>query len=354
MSTENSSLEAVWEYYGKTLRSSADLTTGACCCAEAIPVSHAAILGQIDEEITNRFYGCGSPIPPALEGCTVLDLGCGAGRDAYLASQLVGPTGRVIGVDATKDQIDIAERHRESQARRFGMERPNTEFRLGTIEDLAALGIENGSVDVGISNCAINLAEDKRRVLAEILRVLRPGGELYFSDVFAGRRVPKALRDDPVLMGECMAGAMYIEDFRRLMLELGCADLRVVSKRRIAIGNVDAERRVGGIDFYSMTVRVFKLEGLEDRCEDYGQVGYYLGTIPEHPWSFALDDHHTFVTGKALLVCGNTAAMVSETRYGRHFRVVGDRSLHYGLFDCGVAESAGAEGCEGSGCGCGD
>ncbi|MGZ3427523.1 MAG: methyltransferase domain-containing protein, partial [Polyangia bacterium] len=89
----------------------------------------------------------------------------------------------------------------------------------------------------------------------------------------------------------------------------------------------------------SLTVRAFKLD-LEDLCEDYGQVATYLGTIPESPHRFVLDDHHTFESGRPMLVCGNTAAMVQETRYGKHFRVVGDKSTHFGPFDCAPAGSA--------------
>jgi arsenite methyltransferase len=114
---------------------------------------------------------------------------------------------------------------------------------------------------------------------------------------------------------------------------VGCLDYRVVSKRRLTLDNPDIQRRAGMIDFYSMTIRAFKLD-LEDLCEDYGQVAYYQGTIPESPHEFVLDDHHVFRTGQPLLVCGNTAAMVADTRYGAHFKVVGDRSVHYGPFDC--------------------
>jgi SAM-dependent methyltransferase len=325
---------AVQEYYGTVLGNKLDLKTNACCCNESLPAPHREILAEIDNEILDKFYGCGSPIPPALEGCTVLDLGCGTGRDAYLVSHLVGAEGSVIGVDMTEEQLAVARRHRESQAKRFGFPRSNVDFRLGYIEDLAALGMADNSVDVVISNCVINLSPQKQRVFSEIFRVLKPGGELYFSDVFAGRRVPSELQNDPILMEECMGGAMYLEDFRRLLRGLGCLDYRVVSKKRIAIGNTEVEKRAGMVDFYSMTVRAFKLAGLEDICEDYGQVAYYIGTIPEHPWSFSLDDHHTFLTDKPMLVCGNTAAMVEETRFGKHFRVVGDRSVHYGPFDC--------------------
>ncbi len=189
-----------------------------------------------------------------------------------------------------------------------------------------------------ISNCVINLSPDKRAVFNEIFRVLKPGGELYFSDVFADRRIPAHLTGHPVLYGECLGGALYIEDFRRLLHDLGCLDYRVVSSRRIAIEDPEVEARVGNINFYSMTIRAFKLpESLEDICEDYGQVASYNGTIPEAPHTFVLDDHHVFETGRAVPVCGNTAAMVFETRYGQHFRLIGDRSVHYGAFDCAPA-----------------
>jgi len=240
----------------------------------------------------------------------------------------------------TEEQLDVAQRYEVEQARRFGFDRPNTSFRVGTIEDLAAAGVEDESVDVVISNCVINLAADKRAVFEEVFRVLKPGGELYFSDVFADRRIPAAVADDPVLYGECLGGALYAEDFRRMMQAVGCADHRVVSQRPIAVDDAALAAKVGNIGFSSVTVRAFKLASLEDRCEDYGQVAYYEGTIPEHPHAFALDDHHVLETGRPMLVCGNSAAMVEETRYGRHFRVVGDRSVHYGLFDCAPVPAA--------------
>ena len=335
-------LAAVKAYYGAAAGGARDLATKACCCRETIPPSHQAILAQIDPEILDRFYGCGSPIPSRLDGCTVVDLGCGAGRDAYLVSKLVGPRGRVVGVDMTGEQLAVARRHQAAQAERFGFARSNVDFREGRFEDLAALGVADASVDVVISNCAINLSPDKARAFAEIFRVLKPGGELYFSDVFADRRPPANLADDPVLLGECLAGAMYVEDFRRMLRGLGCPDYRVVSRSEIVIDNPAVEARVGAIGFQSMTIRAFKLNSLEDVCEDYGQVAVYLGTDPEQPHGFALDDHHRFETGKPMLVCGNTAAMVSETRYARLFHLIGDRSRHFGRFDCAHAAPAAA------------
>ena len=125
----------------------------------------------------------------------------------------------------------------------------------------------------------------------------------------------------------------YREDFRRLLRDLGCLDYRTMSSRRIALESPEIEAEIGMIDFYSVTVRAFKLE-LEDICEDYGQVAVYRGTIPDWPHWLDLDDHHRLHTGKPMLVCGNTAAMLSRTRLASHFDVVGDSSRHYGRFDC--------------------
>lgn len=323
---------SVQDYYGSVLSSSEDLQTSACCAAEAPPVRVVEALRHVHPEVQTRFYGCGSPIPPALTGATVVDLGCGTGRDSYVIAQLVGAQGRVVGIDMTAEQLTVARTHLDWHAERFGF--ANVDFRDGFIEDLAASGIANGSVDVVVSNCVLNLAADKERVFAEIFRVLKPGGELFFSDVFADRRIPPHLSEDPVLRGECLGGALYVEDFRRMLARAGCHDARVVSTRPLSIDNPVLERQIGAVGFTSNTVRAFKLD-LEDRCEDYGQVAWYLGTIPEMPHRFELDDHHVLAAGRPTLVCGNTADMLSRTRYAPHMRVEGDRTTHYGLFGCG-------------------
>ncbi len=326
-------LEAVRNYYGRVLSSTKDLQTSACCTAEKLPSHLAAVEALIADEVKDKFYGCGSPLPPALDGAVALDLGCGSGRDTFILSKLVGERGQVLGVDMTPEQLAVAEKHLEHHRAAFGYARGNVRLASGYIEDLKGAGIASDSIDLVVSNCVVNLSPDKRRVFAEIFRVLKPGGELYFSDVFAGRRVPAPLREDPVLLGECLGGALYIEDFRRILRDVGCLDYRVVTKRRLTLDNPDIERKAGMVDFYSVTVRAFKLP-LEDLCEDYGQVATYLGTIAESPHAFTLDDHHVFRTGQPMLVCGNTAAMVRDSRYGKHFRVVGDTSTHFGPFDC--------------------
>jgi ubiquinone/menaquinone biosynthesis C-methylase UbiE len=339
--SQNLTTEQVQEYYGKVLESSKDLKTTACCTDDAIPRYIKNILKDIHSEIMDKFYGCGSPIPLVLEGQTVLDLGCGTGRDVYLASALVGESGKVIGIDMTTEQLDVARKHVTYHQEKFGHSKSNVEFLQGYIEDLSA--IPSGSVDVVISNCVINLSPDKPQVLKEVFRVLKPGGELYFSDVFSDRRVTESLRKDPILYGECLSGALYQEDFRREVQKLGCLDYRMVSKRKIDIQNEELEERVGNISFYSITVRVFKLDSLEDLCEDYGQVATYKGTIKESAHQYILDDHHTFQAGKPELVCGNTASMLEETRLGKHFTIVGKRDTHYGLFDCSGDSSTSGE-----------
>lgn len=334
METTSAKLNEIKEYYGKVLSDSSDLKTSACCTTDALPDWQKDILNNIEDEVVSRFYGCGSPIPLCLEGKTVLDLGCGTGRDVFMASKLVGETGHVIGIDMTEEQLEVGRRVIDNQMKRFGFETPNVSFLSGYIEHLDSVGLEDNSVDVLISNCVINLSPDKKRVFSEIFRVLKPGGELYFSDVFTDRRIPKELQQDPVLYGECLSGAMYVEDFRRLLRETGCLDYRVLSKTQISLDNPEIEEKAGMINFYSMTIRAFKLNSLEDICEDFGQVATYRGTIPHARHTFELDDHHIFTTGKPMLVCGNTAAMLEETRYSTHFKVTGDRSIHFGAFNC--------------------
>lgn len=331
--------KSVQNYYGEVLQSTQDLKTSACCTLDSFPQYLRPYLSDIHPEVIARFYGCGSPLPPALENCTVLDLGCGSGRDCYLLSRLVGQQGKVIGVDMTEAQLAIANSHLAWHTERYGYTKPNVEFLSGQIEDLLELGIADDSIDVVVSNCVVNLAPDKQKVFKEIFRVLKPGGELYFSDVYADRRVPAALKYDPVLLGECLSGALYWEDFRRILHELGCPDVRVVQQNPIRLEDEGVAAKIGMINFRSITVRAFKM-ALEDRCEDFGQLATYQGTLTQHPHAFDLDDHHHFETDRPLRICGNTAAMLSESRYAGHFTVYGDKSKHFGLFDCSPPNSA--------------
>lgn len=330
--------ELIKDYYGKVLASKNDLKTTACCAAETLVPHLSRLVAQVHEEVRAKFYGCGVPIPSCLEGLTVLDLGCGTGRDCFILSHLVGPKGKVIGVDMTEQQLATARQYQDYHRDIFRQKESNISFRQGFIEDLAGLELADNSIDLVVSNCVINLSPDKERVFAEIFRVLRPGGELYFSDVYVDRRLPTALSQDPVLLGECLGGALYFEDFRRLLAQQNCLDSRIVSRSEIMVTDAELRERIGNARFFSITTRSFKLP-LEDRCEDYGQVAFYKGTIEHATHRFALDDHHIFESGKPMAVCSNTAAMLQDTRYRPHFRVEGDSSTHFGLFDCGPATS---------------
>ena len=333
--------ELVREYYGNTLQGSDDLKTDACCCTSHTPPKYVIdVMNEIDDEIMAHFYGCGSPIPPALEGATVLDLGCGTGRDVYICSKLVGPAGRVIGVDMTEQQLAFARSHEAAQMERFGFERSNVEFHCGFIEDLAALGIEDESVDVVVSNCVINLSPFKDQVFKEICRVLKPGGELYFSDIFSDRRVPPKFYDDPVLRGECLSGALYIEDFRRILAKYGIAAFYDVETEPLHVGDFQIETKLGCIGFASHTVRAVKCDDLEDREENYGQTATYLGTMPENGRYFDLTEDMRFIKGRPVAVSGNMASMLRASRYAEHFEVSGNRDRHVGSYDYGAAQEA--------------
>jgi arsenite methyltransferase len=333
--------DSVREYYGQVLKAKEDLKTSACCLAEAVPIWQKPLLKKIHPDVLSRFYGCGSPLPADLSGLTVLDLGCGTGRDVYLLSQLVGECGQVIGVDMTDEQLQLAQETIPWHMKSFGFARPNVSFRKGYIEDLRACDIPDHSVDLIVSNCVINLSPRKDLVFAEMRRVLKPGGEVYFSDVFADRRIPDDLKADPVLYGECLSGALYIEDFRRLMAAAGFADVRVMNSNVLQINDTAIQEKIGETVFVSNTIRAFALD-LEDRCEDYGQVVRYKGTSTEGPHRFVLDDHHLFPTGAYVSVCGNTADMISGSRFARHFETAGTKEKHFGLFTCGPAAASNA------------
>ena len=328
-------LENSQDYYGKVLGGSADLRTDACCTFEMPSDAVQRALKNVHEEVKARYYGCGLVVPQALEGCRVLDLGSGSGQDVYLLAQLVGPNGHVTGVDATPEQLAVAREYQGWHAEQFGF--ANVDFVEGDIEKLGELGLEEGSFDVIVSNCVINLVADKEAVFRAAHRLLKPGGELYFSDVYADRRVPEHLLSDPVLHGECLSGALYWGDFDRLAKAAGFADPRLVTDRPLGINDREVKAKLDGINFVSATYRLFKLDGLEPQCEDYGQAVRYKGTLQGHPRMFELDVHHAIEAGRTFPICGNSWLMLAETRFAEHFEFIGDFSKHYGVFPgCGT------------------
>ena len=188
----------------------------------------------------------------------------------------------------------------------------------------------------------MNLCQDKKKVLEHCLTLLKPGGEFYFSDVYASRRVPQALQDDPVLWGECLTGALYWNDFQTLARTVGFRDPRLVEDDIITIESPAVQRVIdeagqGGLQFFSATYRLWNMPQLEPFCEDYGQAVIYKGTIPRYPSGWTLDKHHYFETNRLMTVCGNTYTMLYDSVLKEHFQFVGDFTTHFGIFEgCGT------------------
>lgn len=213
--------ENVRERYGQI----AAMNTS-CCGPEASCNSQlyeGAMLEGLPADVTNLSLGCGDPISIAglKEGERVLDLGSGGGIDCFLAARQVGATGYVIGVDMTDEMLAKA----NASKVRMGVE--NVEFRQGYIENLP---VEDNDIDVIISNCVINLSADKRAVMGEAFRVLKPGGRLSISDIVTVGTFSEELRADMNKWSECVTGAMQAEDFLSLLTEIGFESVEMLDK----------------------------------------------------------------------------------------------------------------------------
>jgi arsenite methyltransferase len=210
-------------------------------------------------------------------------------------------------------------------------------FLHGYIERLDELDLAPASFDVIVSNCVVNLSPDKEAVLRGVQRLLKPGGEFYFSDVYADRRVPDAV-ERPGAVWRMPGRRAVLERLPRLARQAGFADPRLVEDRPLAVTDPDLAPRTGnGVNFHSATYRLFKLDGLESDCEDYGQAVVYRGSIAQHAQAFVLDKHHRIEAGRVFPVCGNTFRMLKESRLAPHFDFIGDFSRHYGMFDRAAA-----------------
>lgn len=288
------------------------------CC----PVNYESrYLEALPAEILERDYGCGDPSRHLKEGETVLDLGSGAGKICYIASQIVGSEGRVIGVDMTDEMLDLARRHQDEMATAFGY--ANVRFRKGRIEDLAldleklqswiaanpirsVQGLEDcqaeerrlreeepmiadDSVDVVVSNCVLNLVapEAKKKLFDEIYRVLKVSGRAVISDIVGSTPVPESMQQDPNLWSGCIAGALQEQEFLNAFARAGFVGVEIIHRQ------AEPWRVVEGIEFRSMTLRAYK-GAPANCCEPVSETLIYRGPFAE----VRLENGRVFERGK--------------------------------------------------------
>ncbi|KAI4902335.1 hypothetical protein NFI96_001263 [Prochilodus magdalenae] len=312
--------EEVKKYYS-SLETGEDLQTSAACPVPsrlATRKSAREALQQVHPDVCKRFFGCGVVIPEKLKGCSVLDLGSGSGRDCYLLSKLVGEDGHVTGIDMTEELIQASRKYIQYHQEKFGYVRPNTVFVEGYMEKLSEAGIQNSSVDVIVSNCVICLCPDKRSVLSEAYKVLKAGGELYFSDMYASQVVPDSFKEDPVLWGEGMGGALYWKDLISAVKELGFSTPRLLAASHIQVYSPELQKKTGDIKYASGTYRIFKLPQHSIQTK---ALVTYKGTIPDCAECFEFDASYSFKTDEAVEVDAETAAILQYSRFSSDFAV---------------------------------
>jgi SAM-dependent methyltransferase len=324
--------------------SAAKAVESALCC----PVEYAAdYLTVVPEEIIERDYGCGDPTSYVCEGETVVDLGSGAGKLCYILAQVVGPRGRVIGVDCNQEMLALARKHQTTVAERIGF--GNVEFRFGLIQDLK-LDLErlatelqrrpvhdpsgwlelrateerlrreqpmipDESVDCVVSNCVLNLVcpEDRVQLFGEIFRVLKRGGRAAISDIVADEDVPEHLRNDPTLWSGCISGAFRENRFLEAFAEAGFHGMQIAKRQR------EPWRTVEGIEFRSVTVLAYK--GKQGPCLERNQAVIYRG-----PFSKVEDDDgHVYVRNERMAVCDKTYHLLQRAPYAGQFDAVEPR-----------------------------
>lgn len=301
------------------------------CC----PVDYdRQYLANLPAEIVEKDYGCGDPSAFVRTGDVVLDLGSGGGKICYIAAQIVGPEGRVIGVDQNDDMLALAEKYRDEMAEKVGA--ANVEFRKGRIQDLrldlrrlsayveehpvtdlASLDaleafqdsicqdeplVASDSIDIILSNCVLNLVDTglKEQLFQEMFRVVKPGGRVAISDIVSDEDIPERLQKDPVLWSGCISGAFREDLFLEAFVAAGFEGVKIEKR--------DAEpwRTVEGIEFSSYTVTAYK--PLTGPCLDQKHAVLYRG-----PWSqVADDDGHVFVRGERTAVCGRTYRFMTD------------------------------------------
>lgn len=330
-----------------------------------VPVSYdRSLLSIIPDEIIEKDYGCGNPSRYVREGETVLDLGSGSGKACYLTCQIVGPNGRVIGVDFNEEMLRLARKYQDAVGERLGYH--NVEFRRGKIQnleldldrvdeylarhpvcstaDLFELRefeerisqthplIPDESIDVIVSNCVLNLvrSEDKRQLFSEMYRVLRRGGRVAIADIVSDEPVPDHLKRDPELWSGCISGAFQEEELLRAFEEAKFYGMHIEEMR------AEPYRTIEGIEFRSITVTAYK--GKEGPCIERNQAVIYRG-----PWKQVVDDdHHVLPRGVRIAVCDKTYQLYSKPPYQDQFMLIPPREEipleQAGVFDCARAE----------------
>ena len=310
----------VKEYYGRILRTSGDLKSNACAQVGKVRKQVKEALNLCHEEVTSKYYGCGLPFPTAVEGLNVLDFGSGTGRDCFILSHLVGKDGFVTGVDMTEELVGVATKYIPYHTEKFGYSEPNVDFKLGYVENLKDVGIENESCDLIVSNCVINLCPEKPPVFREAVRVLKEGGELYFSDMYVDRPLPEGFLGNKELSqelwGEGFAGALHWKSFVDLCTEIGFSGPHLVSSRSMSCDNEELAKLLGDAKYVAATYRMFKISTTPDEksCSSVK----YKGTITDCPETFKFDCNHTFDSNFQAVSCG-IANVLKNSRYCQHF-----------------------------------
>ena len=224
------------------------------CCPTGY--DFADLKSFVPEEVLTISYGCGTPagLNTVQAGETVLDIGSGGGIDCFEAARRVGPTGRVIGIDMTDTMLEIARRNAPIVAGNLGYATSNIEFRKGMAD---AMPVEDASVDLIISNCVINLAPDKRKVFREMYRVIKPGGRFTISDIVSDQVVPQYLVHDSAKWGDCLSGALQVQDYIGGMVDAGFRAVHQIKST--------PWQSIDGIHFLSVTLTGYKFPPVADQ-----------------------------------------------------------------------------------------
>lgn len=314
---ESHIINSVKEYYGNRLKSAADLQTQACVAPGKRVTKHVRdAISQVHEEVASRYYGCGLVIPEKLEDITVLDLGSGSGRDCYALSKLVGKNGHVTGIDMTDEQIAIANKYIDYHTKLFGYDKPNIDFVQGYIERLTEAGLKDNCFDIIVSNCVVNLSPDKKAVLSEAYKVLKEGGELYFSDVYCNKDLDASVRKHEVLWGECIAGALYWKDLFTLAEQIGFSTPRLASVSSVPIDREDFKKVLGDAMFCSATYRLFKLPK-GDKSSPLQVI--YSGDITGCEEKLDFDLKNQFKAGDVSTADSELVAILKSSRFADEF-----------------------------------